>query len=164
MYLLLSRVHNKRRERVLTSYFIGLAKHSHLRCWILWLETWKHTYYFKLPSRITVYWCKLNKWLNGSWCLLRYMPVHQWTNFVESTGSKIEQSKKLSLLLTSIFKPGRRPAHAWFLEITCMRTSVCVCMCVLCVVCVCACAWCTPPRPWITSGVILTFCDWLNKF
>ena len=27
--------------------------------------------------------------------------------------------------------------------------------------CVCV---CPPPRPWITSGVIWTLCDWLNKF
>ena len=32
-------------------------------------------------------------------------------------------------------RAGRRPACAWFLEITLMRTSVCVCMCV----CVCVC-------------------------
>ena len=31
-------------------------------------------------------------------------------------------------------RAGRRPARAWFIEITLMRTSVCVCVCVcLCV-------------------------------
>ena len=36
-------------------------------------------------------------------------------------------------------RAGRRPARAWFLEITLMRTSVCVCVCVYVYVCVCLC-------------------------
>ena len=33
---------------------------------------------------------------------------------------------------------GHRPARAWFLEIVCVWTSVCVCMCVCVFVCVSA--------------------------
>ena len=45
-------------------------------------------------------------------------------------------------------RAGHRPARTWFLEITLMRTSVCVCgMCVR--VCVSA-----PPRLLKTSGVM----------
>ena len=49
-------------------------------------------------------------------------------------------------------KPGARrlqPARAWFLKIVSVQMSVCVC---------------PPPRLFITSGVIWTPCDWLNKF
>ena len=52
-------------------------------------------------------------------------------------------------------------AHAWFLEIDLVRTSVCVFACVCVRVCVCV---CPPPRLLITSGVIWTPYDWLNKF
>ena len=50
-------------------------------------------------------------------------------------------------------------ARAWFLKIVSVSTSVCVCVCV----CVCLCV-CPPPRLLITSGVIWTPYDWLNKF
>ena len=43
----------------------------------------------------------------------------------------------------------------------CMCVCVCVCMCVCMCVCVCV---CLPPRLLITSGVIWTPYDWLNKF
>ena len=50
---------------------------------------------------------------------------------------------------------GLWPAHAWFLKIDSVRTSVCVRVCV----CVCP-----PPGLLITSGMILTLYDWLTKF
>ena len=50
---------------------------------------------------------------------------------------------------------GCRPAHAWFLKIVCMRVHAYMCACV----CVSP-----PPRLLITSGVIWTPYDWLNKF
>ena len=47
-----------------------------------------------------------------------------------------------------------RPAHTWFLEIDPVRiVSMCVCLCV-----------CLPLRLLITSGMIWTPYDWLNKF
>ena len=53
-------------------------------------------------------------------------------------------------------------ARAWFLkidpvQIIGMRACVCVCLCVC--MCVCPC-----PRLLITSGVIRTSYNWLNKF
>ena len=45
--------------------------------------------------------------------------------------------KRFLFYLLNQARAGRRPARAWFLEITLMRTSVCVCVCV-CVVCVSA--------------------------
>ena len=56
-----------------------------------------------------------------------------------------------------LFLNQARAAHAWFLEIALVRTSVCVCVCVcMCVLSVCLFV-CLPPRPLITSGVI--WCD-----
>ena len=43
---------------------------------------------------------------------------------------------KHCLSLLNQARTGLWPAHAWFLEITLVRTSVCVCVCV-----------CPPPRP-----------------
>ena len=48
---------------------------------------------------------------------------------------------------------GHRSAHAWFLKIVPVQTSVCICVCV-----------CPPPRLLITSGMIWTPYNWLNKF
>ena len=39
-------------------------------------------------------------------------------------------SVKHKIPLLNQARAGRRPARAWFLEITLMRTSVCVCLCV----------------------------------
>ena len=39
-------------------------------------------------------------------------------------------------------RAGRRPARAWFIEITSVRMYVCVCVCVCVWMCVCP-----PPRP-----------------
>ena len=47
---------------------------------------------------------------------------------------------------------GQRPVRAWFLDIDLVR-EVCVCVSV-----------CPPPRLLITSGVIWTPYDWLNKY
>ena len=47
--------------------------------------------------------------------------------------------------------------RTWFLKIDLVRMSVCVCVCVCVFVC-------PPPRLLITSDVILTLCDWVNKF
>ena len=60
----------------------------------------------------------------------------------------------LVLLLKKVCT-GYRLAHTWFLKIVSVRTPayVCVCMCV-----------CPPPRLLITSGVMWTTYDWLNKF
>ena len=57
------------------------------------------------------------------------------------------------VLLLNQVHAGCRPVRAWFLKIVSVRTSVCVFVCV-----------CPPPRPLITSGVIWTPYDWLNKF
>ena len=60
--------------------------------------------------------------------------------------------------MVAIFKPGgrrHRPVHAWFLKIASVREYLYVCMCVFV---------CPPPRLFITSGVIWTLYDWLNKF
>ena len=49
----------------------------------------------------------------------------------------------------------------------CVYACVCVRVCVCVCVCVCLCAFvsvCPPPRLLITSGVIWTPYDWLNKF
>ena len=46
---------------------------------------------------------------------------------------------------------GIRPACAWFLRIASVSECLCVCLC-------------SPPRLLITSGVIWTPYDWLNKF
>ena len=54
-------------------------------------------------------------------------------------------------------RAGHRPAHTWFLKIASVWMSVCVC------VCVCLCV-CPPLRLVITSGIIWTSYDWLNKF
>ena len=51
-----------------------------------------------------------------------------------------------SCILLNQARAGRRPARAWFLEITLVRTSVCVFVCVCVYVCVCVCV-CPPPRP-----------------
>ena len=71
-------------------------------------------------------------------------------------------------------------AHVWFLKIVFVRTSlsvcfcvcvcvfvcvcvcICVCVCVCVCVCLCVCA-CPPLRLLITSGMIWTPYDWLNK-
>ena len=46
-----------------------------------------------------------------------------------------------------------------------VRVFVCVCVCVFVCVCVCVCVCVSlPPRLLITSGVIWTSYDWLNKF
>ena len=67
-----------------------------------------------------------------------------------------ETSRTTQLLgLLNQARAGLWPARAWFLEIVSVRTSVCVCVC-LCV--------CPPPRLLITSGVIWTSYNWLNKF
>ena len=65
-------------------------------------------------------------------------------------------------------KTGHRPASAWFLkidpvQIVSMRVCVCVCVCVFVCVCVCICV-CLCLRLLITSGMIWTSHDWLNKF
>ena len=52
---------------------------------------------------------------------------------------------------------GLWPVCAWFLKIIFVWMSVCV------FVCVCVCV-CQPLRLLITSGVIRTPYDWLNKF
>ena len=53
---------------------------------------------------------------------------------------------------------GQSAAHTWFLKIVSVWMSVCAC------VCVCMCV-CLPLRLLlITSGVIWTPYDWLNKF
>ena len=52
---------------------------------------------------------------------------------------------------------GHRLTRAWFLKIVSVRTSVCV------FVRVCDCV-CPPLRLLITSGMIWTLYDWLNKF
>ena len=48
---------------------------------------------------------------------------------------------------------GNRPVHAWFPKIAfvCEVGSMCVCVC-------------PPPRLLISSGMIWTIYDWLNKF
>ena len=50
----------------------------------------------------------------------------------------------------------------------CLRVCVCVCVCVYVCVCVCVCVCAricvSAPRLLITSGVIWTSYDWLNKF
>ena len=43
----------------------------------------------------------------------------------------------------------------------CVCVCVCACACVRAYVCVCV---CLPLRLLVTSGVIWTPCDWLNKF
>ena len=50
---------------------------------------------------------------------------------------------------------GHRSAHVWFIEIDFVRDMCNVCVCV---------SVCLPPRLLITSGVIWTKYDWLNKF
>ena len=50
---------------------------------------------------------------------------------------------------------GHRPAHAWFIEIDFVRDVCNMCVCV---------SVCPPPRLLLTSGVIWTQYDWLNKF
>ena len=50
---------------------------------------------------------------------------------------------------------GCRPVHAWFLKIVCVHAYMCTCICVYVS---------PPPRLLITSGVIWTPYDWLNKF
>ena len=56
---------------------------------------------------------------------------------------------------------GHRPAHSWFLKIDSMWiVGMRVCMCV----CVCVCVRVPTPRLLVTSGVIWTTYDWLNKF
>ena len=57
-------------------------------------------------------------------------------------------------LTTKVFKAGVRWPHAWFLEID-VVCEVCMCMCV---------SVYPPPRLLITSGMIGTPYDWLNKF
>ena len=57
-------------------------------------------------------------------------------------------------LLNQVYT-GLWPPRAWFLKILSVQTSVCV------VVCVCV---CPPLRLLITSGMICTPYDWLNKF
>ena len=54
-----------------------------------------------------------------------------------------------------IFKPGAHQpvARTWFLKIASVWMPVCVFACV-----------CPPPKLLITSGVIWTPYDWLNKF
>ena len=61
-------------------------------------------------------------------------------------------SYKVCLFLNQVHA-GLQLAHAWFLEIVPVQTSVCVFVCV-----------CPPPRLLITSGVIWTPYDWLKKF
>ena len=52
---------------------------------------------------------------------------------------------------------GHRPVRAWFLRIASVRECLYACVCVCLRVC-------PPPRLLITSGVIQTPYDWLNKF
>ena len=47
---------------------------------------------------------------------------------------KILETQYECIVINKIFKPGRRPARAWFLRIA---LSVCVCVCVWMCVCVC---------------------------
>ena len=57
-----------------------------------------------------------------------------------------------------------RPVPAWFVKILSVWTPVYVWVCIVFVcVCVCVCV-CLPPRLLITSDVIWTPYDWLNKF
>ena len=54
-----------------------------------------------------------------------------------------------------------------FACVLCVCVRVCVFVCLFVFVCVCVCCVrCVhlPPRALITSDVILTLCDWLNKF
>ena len=54
---------------------------------------------------------------------------------------------------------GHRLGHTWFLK------TVSIWMFVFVFVCACVCLYvCPPPRLLITSGVICTPYDWLNKF
>ena len=61
----------------------------------------------------------------------------------------------IAVLLLNQACAGCRPAHTWFLKIVSVWTSVCVFV----YVCVCP-----LPRLLITSGMIFTLYDWLNKF
>ena len=58
----------------------------------------------------------------------------------------------------TLLNAGHRPAPTWFLKTVFVDVYVCVCMCV----CMCACV-CVPPGLLITSGVMWTPYDWLNK-
>ena len=57
-------------------------------------------------------------------------------NFSDKSIHPQEGLKKQKKFLNQA-RAGRRPARAWFREITSMRTSVCVCMCVCVCLCVC---------------------------
>ena len=62
--------------------------------------------------------------------------------------------------LVYIIKPDvHRSQFTWLLKIVSVWTYVCVCVCV----CVYSCVY-LPPNLLITSGVIWTPYDWLNKF
>ena len=72
--------------------------------------------------------------------------------------SCIQQSIEVLLFcLLNQTRAGRRPAHAWFLEIDPVHERLYVCL----RVCMCV---CPPSRLLITSGVIWTPYDCLNKF
>ena len=66
-------------------------------------------------------------------------------NYIGSDSTNVNVTVQCKLILLNQARAGRRPARAWFLEITLMRTSVCVCMCV---------SVCPPPRLLETSGVM----------
>ena len=81
-----------------------------------------------------------------------------------SPGILIDPVKKLHFIQTlsivlPFFKPGTRRPQAGVHLVSWNCSCVDVCMCV----CVCVCV-CPPPRLLITSGMIWTPYDWLNKF
>ena len=55
--------------------------------------------------------------------------------------------------------------RAWFLEFALVHACIAMCVSVCVCVCVCVClSVCLSLRALLTSGVILTVCDWLKKF
>ena len=93
---------------------------------------------------IIIIWVIIIIWRSG-WSLL-------WTTIVVRDNYLIIASWISQKILNQAYT-GRRPMHTWFLKISLVCTSVCVCVCVF------------TPRALITSGVI--WCDiysvWLVK-
>ena len=96
-----------------------------------------------------------------STCLTSFYPSIQCLHYVlikVATLIILKHCTQCGLLFLNQVHPSHRPHVPGFLN--CFCVDVCMCAC-LCFVFVCM---CPPPRLLITSGVMWTPFNWLNKF